>query len=86
MYEKYKDVLPDPARETPGFKVPRQIQVEILSIDGNGLARGFMDKLTEAELRTAYENRKKEFPARSRAARRSVRRPARADAADPEAV
>ena len=65
LYEKYKDVLPDPARETPGFKVPRQIQVEILSIDGNALARGIMDKLTEQELRTAYENRKKEFPARS---------------------
>jgi hypothetical protein len=65
LYEKYKDELPDPARETPGFKVPRQIQVEILSIDGNALARGFMDKLTERELRTAYENRKKDFPARS---------------------
>ena len=65
LYEKYKDVLPDPARETPGFKVPRQIEVEILSIDGNALARGIMDKLTEQELRTAYENRKKDFPARS---------------------
>jgi peptidyl-prolyl cis-trans isomerase D len=65
MYEKYKDVLPDPARESPGFKVPRQIQFEILSIDGNALARAIMDKLTDQELRTAYENRKKEFPARS---------------------
>ena len=65
LYEKYKDELPDPARETPGFKVPRQIQVEILSIDGNALARGIMDKLTEQELRTAYENRKKDFPAPS---------------------
>ena len=60
-YEKYKDVLPDPGRATPGFKVPRQIQVEILSIDGNALARGIKDKLTEAELRAAYENRKSEF-------------------------
>ena len=65
LYEKYKDFLADPARETPGFKVPRQIQVEILSIDGNALARGIMDKLTEQELRTAHENRKKEFPQRS---------------------
>jgi hypothetical protein len=65
LYEKYKDVLPDPARETPGFKVPRQIQVEILSIDGNALARGLMDTLSEGELRTSYENRKKEFPAKS---------------------
>jgi peptidyl-prolyl cis-trans isomerase D len=61
-FEKYKDDLPDPARPTPGFKVPRQIQVEILSIDGNALARGIRDKLTESELRVAYENRKAEFP------------------------
>jgi hypothetical protein len=65
LYDKYKDVLPDPSRETPGFKVPRQVQVEILSIDGNSLARGIMDTLSEQDLRTAYENRKKEFPARS---------------------
>ena len=61
FYDKYKDVLPDPARDTPGFKVPRQVQVEILSIDGNALARGIQDKLTEAELRTYYENHKAEF-------------------------
>ncbi len=60
-YDRYKDALPDPARETPGFKVPRQIQVEILSVDGNALARSIKDKLTESELRTAYENRKSEF-------------------------
>jgi hypothetical protein len=64
-YQKYKDVLPDPSRETPGFKVPRQIQVEILSIDGNALARGLKDKLTEAELKAAYEARKSEFQERS---------------------
>jgi peptidyl-prolyl cis-trans isomerase D len=61
-YENYKDVLPDPASETPGFKAPRRIRVEILSIDGNALARSIKDKLTEAELRTAYENRKSEYP------------------------
>jgi hypothetical protein len=64
-YEKYKDVLPDPQRETPGFKVPREIQLEILSLDGNALARGIKDKLTESELRSAYENRKSEFKERS---------------------
>ncbi|HZW32670.1 MAG TPA: hypothetical protein VFF52_18300, partial [Isosphaeraceae bacterium] len=64
-YDAYKDALPDPARPTPGFKVPRQIQVEILSIDGNALARGIRDRLSEAELRTAYENRKSEFAQRS---------------------
>ena len=86
-YDKYKDVLPDPAAQTPGFKVPRQIQVEILSIDGNALARGIKDKLTEAELRTAYENRKSEFEERRRrTAQRPLRRPARADPADHPAV
>jgi len=62
MYEKFKDVLPDPAHETPGFKAPRRIRVEILSIDGNALARSIKDKLKEDELRTAYENRKSEYP------------------------
>jgi hypothetical protein len=65
-YEKYKNVLPDPTRETPGFKIPRQIQVEILSIDGNALARGLKDKLTESELRAAYDSRRSEFEERSR--------------------
>jgi hypothetical protein len=65
LYEKFKDVLPDPARDTPGFKVPRQIQLEILSVDGNALARGIKDKLTDGELRAAYQTRKSEFQERS---------------------
>jgi peptidyl-prolyl cis-trans isomerase D len=60
-YDKYKDVLPDPERPTPGFKVPRQVQVEVLSIDGEALRRGIEAKLTEAELLSYYENRKAEF-------------------------
>ena len=61
LYQKYKEVLPDPAKETPGFKIPRQIQLEILSLDGTALARGIGDKLTEAELRPYYENHKSEY-------------------------
>jgi peptidyl-prolyl cis-trans isomerase D len=60
-YAKYEDVLPDPTRETPGFKIPRQIKVEVLAIDGAALARSIEAKLTEAELRAYYENRKSEF-------------------------
>jgi hypothetical protein len=60
-YEKYKDVLPDPDRDTPGFKVPRRIRVESLSLDGTALARGIRDKVTESELQSYYENRKSEF-------------------------
>jgi peptidyl-prolyl cis-trans isomerase D len=62
-YEKYKDVLPDADRDTPGFKIPRKIRVEILSIDGTALERGIQDKLTDAELRTYYENHKADYRA-----------------------
>ena len=61
LFDQYKEVLPDPARETPGFKIPRRVQLEILSLDGNALARGLRDKATEAELRSSYENHKSEF-------------------------
>lgn len=61
LYDQYKDVLPDPTRETPGFKVPRQVQVEYLSIDGTAKARAYRDTLTEADLRSYYENHKAEF-------------------------
>ncbi len=60
-YDRYKDVLPDPSRPTPGFKVPRQVQIEVLSIDGNAKARAIKDGISDAELRTAYENRKSDF-------------------------
>jgi peptidyl-prolyl cis-trans isomerase D len=60
-YARYRDTLPDPTRDTPGFKIPRQIKVEILSIDGAALARSIEAKLTEAELRAYYEKRKSEF-------------------------
>lgn len=65
FYDKYTDVLPDPARPTPGFKVPRQVEAEILSIDGEALARGIKDTLTESELLAYYENRKSDFKKRS---------------------
>lgn len=61
FYDAHKNALPDPMRATPGFKLPRQVQLEVLSIDGNALARSIKDRLTETELRTAYENRKSEF-------------------------
>jgi peptidyl-prolyl cis-trans isomerase D len=61
LYDQFKDVLPDPRSETPGFKIPRRVQAEILSIDGKALARGYRDKVTEAELRSYYENHRSEF-------------------------
>ncbi len=65
FYDQYKAVISDPSRPTPGFKIPRQVQVEILSIDGNALSRGIKDRLSEAELRTAYENHKVEYQVKS---------------------
>jgi len=61
LYDSSKDVLPDPARPTPGFKVPRQVKLEILSIDGAAVAKGIQEGLTEPELRAYYETRKGEF-------------------------
>jgi peptidyl-prolyl cis-trans isomerase D len=60
-YERYKDVLPDPTRDTPGFKVPRQIRVEFVALDGSALTRKIQDTLTDAELLSYYENRKTQF-------------------------
>jgi hypothetical protein len=30
LYKKYRDLEPDPARETPGFRVPKKYQIEFL--------------------------------------------------------
>ncbi|MCA1684698.1 MAG: SurA N-terminal domain-containing protein [Planctomycetia bacterium] len=61
FYDTYKDTLPDPDRPTPGFKTPRRVRAEILSVDGESLLRGFRDQLKEPELLSYYENRKTEF-------------------------
>jgi hypothetical protein len=61
-YEKYKDVLPDPASPTPGFKIPRQVKAEYLAIDAEAVARRIEEKITDDELKAYYEGRKKEFP------------------------
>ncbi len=62
FYDTYKDTLPDPNRPTAGFKIPRQVRAEVLTLDGESLLRAYRDQLTEAELLSYYENRKNEFP------------------------
>lgn len=62
FYNKYKDVEPDPKRETPGFKVPRRIRVEYVTLDGTPIAESYKAKLTEKELRAAFAERKDDFP------------------------
>ncbi len=61
-YEKYKDVLPDPSSETPGFKIPRRVQVEYIKANVNDLVQKIRSELTEAELREAFQNRPEDFP------------------------
>lgn len=60
-YERYKNVLPDPDSPSPGFKVPRRVQVEFVWLDGAALAEDFRKRLTEKELRDEYEERKFEL-------------------------
>jgi hypothetical protein len=62
LYERYKDVLPDPSSPTPGFKIPRRVKVESLGIDVNSVAKRIKAKLPEDELRSYYEGRKGDFP------------------------
>lgn len=61
LYDKYKDVLPDPARDTPGFKVPRKVKLEILTADGPARAKAIQAKLTEADLKAYYDAHKADF-------------------------
>jgi hypothetical protein len=61
LYDKYKDVLPDPAKDTPGFKVPRKVKLELLSADGPALAKQIQSKLTEADLKAYYDAHKDDF-------------------------
>ena len=61
LYDKYKDVLPDPTKDTPGFKVPRKIKLEILTADAPTLAKQIQAKLTDAELKAYYEAHKQDF-------------------------
>src|SRR5579864_2032506 len=60
-YDRYKNLLPDPHRDTPGFKIPRMVQVEYVVVDSEAIARDLREKLTEKELRDYYETRKSEF-------------------------
>jgi hypothetical protein len=60
-YDRYKNTLPDPTRDTPGFKIPRLVQLNYITIDGEALARDFRAQLTTEELKNYYEKRKGEF-------------------------
>jgi peptidyl-prolyl cis-trans isomerase D len=61
FYERYKNALPDPDRETPGFMTPRRVRVEAAWIDEVALAETIRTGLTDADLRADYDARKSEF-------------------------
>ena len=62
FYDEGKDLLPDPDRVAPGFKIPRKIKVEFVSINAADLARQIKEKLPEAEVAAYYDSKKKDFP------------------------
>jgi hypothetical protein len=61
-YDKYKDQLPDPNRDTPGFKIPRRVQVEYVLADPEAIERRIRASLTDEDLRAYYREHEKEFP------------------------
>jgi peptidyl-prolyl cis-trans isomerase D len=62
LYDKYKDVLPDPTRPTPGFKIPRKVNVEVLRIDINQIIKRIKNSLPESECKAYYEANKTKYP------------------------
>lgn len=66
FYDKYKDQIPDPTRETPGFKVPRRVQVEYVMVDQEGLVEKHDKELTPEQVRKHYDEHRTEFPAPDR--------------------
>lgn len=62
FFDKYRDVLPDATSPTPGFKVPRRIQVEYVSADPLDLARSIQATLGDDELRKVFKERSADFP------------------------
>ena len=77
---------PTPRRETPGFKVPRQVQVEILSIDGNALAARHTRQADRGGAPLLLRKPQVGVRGSFGIAQGSVRRPARPDASDHPAV
>lgn len=62
FYDRYKDQLPDPARDTPGFKLPRRVQVEYVMVDQRELEEKYESELTDEQVRAYYREHESEFP------------------------
>lgn len=66
FYQKYADQLPDPDRDTPGFKMPRRVQVEYIVIDQRKTELKLEENLSESEVREYYQDNPDQFPAPDR--------------------
>ncbi len=62
-FDEHKELLPDPESDEPGFKIPRQVQVEYVMADAAQLEETYRTALTEEELRTYYTANTALFPA-----------------------
>jgi peptidyl-prolyl cis-trans isomerase D len=62
FYDQYNDQLPDPNRDTPGFKLPRRVRVEYLQVDSAALQKEFRDALTDDDLRAYFKDHQKDLP------------------------
>ena len=62
IYDRGKDRLPDPNSPEPGFKEPRRVKVELVSISSVELAKQIEATQSEADLQALYETRKTDSP------------------------
>ena len=62
FYDKYKNRLPNPNLDTPGFQVPRRVQVEYVQVDSSDLQRKYRDSMTDDDLRAYFKEHEKDLP------------------------
>ncbi len=63
LFDQGKNRLPNSSSPEPGFLIPQKVRFETISADVNSLAEKLQPKLTDEELRAAYDARPDEFPA-----------------------
>lgn len=62
FFDKYKNQPPDPEGDTPGFLIPRKVQVEYVTVDTARIEDSVRSQIDEAALREHYLLNKSKFP------------------------
>ncbi|GIW87350.1 MAG: hypothetical protein KatS3mg108_1674 [Isosphaeraceae bacterium] len=62
FFDEHKNRLPDAESDQPGFKIPRQVQVEYVAADVPQLEETIRARLTDEELRSYYNTNAARFP------------------------